>query len=81
MIDYHMSEFQFPYLWCSVRLYLERDRCQTCEDSPEIKRRFKLRNSDCLQNMNESGFRVCIKELHETRYDPVSVAYAVLTGQ
>ena len=31
--------------------------------------------------MNESGFRVCVKELYETRYDPVSVAYAVLTGQ
>ena len=34
----------------------------------------------CLQNMNVSGFRVCIKELYETRYDPVSVSYAVLTG-
>ena len=52
-----------------------------CEDSLEMKRRFKIRNFDCLQNMNESGFRVCVKELYETRYDPVSVAYAVLTGQ
>ena len=33
-----------------------------------------------LQNMNTSGFRVCVKELYETRYDPVSVSYVVLTG-
>ncbi|XP_078381933.1 uncharacterized protein LOC144664642 isoform X1 [Oculina patagonica] len=32
-----------------------------------------------IENMNASGFRVCIKELYETRYDPVSVSYAVLT--
>ncbi|XP_022810276.1 uncharacterized protein LOC111347279 [Stylophora pistillata] len=32
-----------------------------------------------IENMNESGFRVCVKELYETRYDPVSVNYAVLT--
>ena len=31
--------------------------------------------------MNALGFRVCVKELYETRYDPVSVSYAVLTGQ
>ncbi|KAL9962228.1 hypothetical protein ACROYT_G031310 [Oculina patagonica] len=29
--------------------------------------------------MNASGIRVCVKELYETRYDPVSVSYAVLT--
>ena len=31
--------------------------------------------------MNASGFRVCVKELYETRYDPVAVNYAVLTGK
>ena len=31
--------------------------------------------------MNTSGFRACVKELYETRYDPLSVSYAVLTGQ
>ena len=31
--------------------------------------------------MNASGFRACVKELYETRYDPLSVSYAVLTGQ
>ena len=34
-----------------------------------------------FQNMNASGFRACVKELYETRYDPVSVSYAVLSGQ
>ena len=34
-----------------------------------------------LQNMNAAGFRVCVKELYGTRYDPVSVSYAVLAGQ
>ena len=33
-----------------------------------------------VQNMNTSGFRACVKEFYETRYDPVSVSYAVLTG-
>ena len=31
--------------------------------------------------MNKTGFRVCVKELYETRYDPASVSYAVLAGQ
>ena len=31
--------------------------------------------------MNETGFRVCVKELYLTRYDPLSVNYAVLAGQ
>ena len=39
---------------------------------------------ECLlfffQNMNTSGFRACVKELYGTRYDPLSVSYAVLTG-
>ena len=30
--------------------------------------------------MNASGFRVCVKELFGTRYDPLSVSYALLTG-
>lgn len=29
--------------------------------------------------MNSTGFRACLKELYETRYDPVSLSYAVLT--
>jgi len=32
-----------------------------------------------IENMNASGFRACVKELYETRYDPLSVTYAVLT--
>ena len=37
-------------------------------------------SSLCFQNMNTSGFRACVKELYETRYDPLSVSYVVLTG-
>ncbi|CAH3185861.1 unnamed protein product, partial [Porites lobata] len=32
-----------------------------------------------IENMNTSGFRACVKELYGTRYDPLSVSYAVLT--
>jgi len=32
-----------------------------------------------IENMSALGFRVCVKELYETRYDPVSVSYVVLT--
>ncbi|CAH3168587.1 unnamed protein product, partial [Porites lobata] len=32
-----------------------------------------------IENMNTSGFRACVKELYGTRYDPLSVGYAVLT--
>ncbi|PFX12031.1 Aggrecan core protein [Stylophora pistillata] len=35
--------------------------------------------STWIENINASGFRVCVKELYVTRYDPVSVSYAVLT--
>ena len=31
--------------------------------------------------MNVSGFRVCVQELFGTRYDLLSVSYAVLTGK
>ncbi|PFX19881.1 hypothetical protein AWC38_SpisGene15693 [Stylophora pistillata] len=30
--------------------------------------------STWIENMNVSGFRVCVKELYETRYDPVSIS-------
>ncbi|PFW98142.1 hypothetical protein AWC38_SpisGene25718, partial [Stylophora pistillata] len=35
--------------------------------------------STWIENMNISGFRDCAKELYDTRYDPVSVSYAVVT--
>ncbi|KAL9963147.1 hypothetical protein ACROYT_G032322 [Oculina patagonica] len=31
-----------------------------------------------IENMNTTGFRVCVKEIYETRYDPLSVSYAVV---
>ncbi|CAH3143439.1 unnamed protein product, partial [Pocillopora meandrina] len=32
-----------------------------------------------IENMNTTGFRTCVKEVYETRYDPLSVSYAVVT--
>lgn len=31
--------------------------------------------------INKTGFRVCLKELYEKKYDPLSVLYAVLSGK
>ena len=31
--------------------------------------------------INKTGFRVCLKELYEKKYDPLSVIYAVLSGK
>ena len=31
--------------------------------------------------MNTTGFRACVKEIYVTRYDPLSVSYAVVIGQ
>ncbi|XP_022806681.1 uncharacterized protein LOC111343760 isoform X1 [Stylophora pistillata] len=33
-----------------------------------------------IENMNSTGFRACLKELYETRYEPVSLSYVVLTN-
>ena len=33
-----------------------------------------------MKYINETGFRVCLKGLYETKYDPLSVSYAVLSG-
>ncbi|XP_066023879.1 uncharacterized protein [Pocillopora verrucosa] len=32
-----------------------------------------------VEYVNETGFRVCLKELYETKYDPLSVSYTVLS--
>ena len=33
------------------------------------------------QYINKTGFRVCFKELYETKYDPLSIIYTVLSGK
>ena len=33
-----------------------------------------------FQYINQTGFRACLKELYETKYDPLSVSYTVLSG-
>ncbi|XP_078382509.1 uncharacterized protein LOC144665196 [Oculina patagonica] len=32
-----------------------------------------------VEYINRTGFRVCLKELYETKYDPLSVSYAILS--
>ena len=34
-----------------------------------------------FQYINTTGARVCLKELHESKYDPLSVSYTVLSGK
>ena len=34
-----------------------------------------------MQYINKTGFRACVKELYEAKYDPVSVTYTVLSGK
>ena len=33
-----------------------------------------------FQYINTTGARVCVKELYEAKYDPLSVSYTVLSG-
>ena len=33
------------------------------------------------QYINTTGARVCLKELHESKYDPLSIQYMVLSGE
>ena len=40
-----------------------------------------LKNIPFLQYINKTGFRDCLKELYEAKYDPVSVTYSVLSGK
>ena len=34
-----------------------------------------------MQYINKTGFRACVKELYEAKYDPLSVTYTVLSGK
>ena len=33
------------------------------------------------QYINTTGARVCLKELHKSKYDPLSIQYMVLSGE
>ena len=41
----------------------------------------ELINIPFLQYINKTGFRACVKELYEAKYDPLSVTYTVLSGK
>ena len=34
-----------------------------------------------VQYINRTGFRVCVKELYEAKYDPLYISYTVLSGK
>ena len=34
----------------------------------------------CLQYINQTGFRACVKELFVQQHDPLSISYAVMPG-
>ena len=40
-----------------------------------------LINITFLQYINKTGFRACLKELYQAKYDPVSLTYTVLSGK
>ena len=35
----------------------------------------------CLQYVNQTGFRTCVKELFVQQHDPLSISYAVMPGR
>ena len=64
----------FPYITSRTRKF--KTTFNLAQESASVL----IVSSLCFQNMNTSGFRACVKELYETRYDPLSVSYVVLTG-
>ena len=48
------------------------------------KKRIYITYVQCFsfqQYINKTGFRVCFKELYETKYDPLSIIYTVMSGK
>ena len=64
------------YLNCSIVFFYKQGRknavCLLLNE---------LINIPFLQYINKTGFRACVKELYEAKYDPVSVTYTVLSGK
>ena len=63
------------------KVYPQKKNLSSSNWSENCQMRFIGISIFYLQNMNATGFRACLKELYETRYDPVSVSYVVLAGQ
>ena len=61
------------YLNCSMVFFFNYRRL--CELLNE------LINIPFLQYVNKTGFRACVKELYQAKYDPLSVTYTVLSGK
>ena len=48
---------------------------------PSVWTTKRTNNIPFFQYINKAGFRACVKELYEEKYDPVSVTYIVLSGK
>ena len=69
------SSQDLPELFYSFFLLAREKKRLLCELLNE------LINIPFLQYINKTGFRACVKELYEAKYDPVSVTYTVLSGK
>ena len=67
------------YLNCSIAFF------STSKEKNAVRRLCELLNEliniPFLQYINKTGFRACVKELYEAKYDPLSVTYTVLSGK
>ena len=67
------------YLNCSIVFFYQQGRKYAVSRLCELLN--ELINIPFLQYINKTGFRACVKELYEAKYDPVSVTYTVLSGK
>ena len=67
------------YLNCPIVFFLlAREKIRR---PPSVYLLNELINIPFLQYINKTGFRACVKELYEAKYDPLSVTYTVLSGK
>ena len=67
------------YLNCSIVFFLLAG--EKIRRPPSVYLLNELTNIPFLQYINKTGFRACVKELYEAKYDPLSVTYTVLSGK
>ena len=67
-----------PELSYSFFFLLAREKIRR---PPSVYLLNELINIPFLQYINKTGFRACVKELYEAKYDRVSVTYTVLSGK
>ncbi|PFX13943.1 Brevican core protein, partial [Stylophora pistillata] len=60
-----------------ITAWIEVGRCDKKEGG-KYSRSIKC-DERCNKYINKTGFRVCFKELYETKYDPLSITYTVMS--